>query len=243
MENAAANAAAVLRDARSGLQAHDSAENRRFFAEVFGWMTGGLALTGAVAAYIGVNPILAPMILRDQVLFFGLLGVELLMVVGLVWLVNRLSASAAAGLFLFYSALNGVTMSVIFLAYAQSTIASAFFVTAGTFAVMSAYGYATQTDLTRVGNLCLMALIGIIIASVVNFFLHSRALGWATTYIGVLVFVGLTAYDTQKIRQMELIAVPGSDQERKEAVLGALTLYLDFINLFLDILRIMGRRK
>jgi uncharacterized protein len=134
-------------------------------------------------------------------------------------------------------------MSVIFLIYAKSSIASAFFVTAGTFACMSAYGYATKADLTTMGNLCFMGLVGIVIASLVNLYFQNPAVLWATTYIGVLVFVGLTAYGTQKLKQLDLLLTPGSDEEEKESIVGALTLYLDFINLFLDILRIMGRKR
>ena len=179
----------------------------------------------------------------NRMVFFLLLGIELLLVIGLVSVVHSLSATSAAILFVLYAFLNGVTTSLIFLIYAKASIASAFFVTAGTFGVMSAYGYFTKTDLTSMGNLCGMALMGLVLASFVNLFFMNAAVLWVTTYLGVFVFVGLTAYDTQKIKQMDLLVAPGSDDERKEAVIGALTLYLDFVNLFLDILRIMGSRK
>jgi FtsH-binding integral membrane protein len=135
-----------------------------------------------------------------------------------------------------------VSLSVIYISYTATTIASAFFVTAGTFGVMSAYGYITKKDLTSIGNLCFMALIGFILATVVNIFLRSEALMWVTTYAGILIFVGLTAYDTQKIKRMSQTSM---DEESftKAAILGALALYLDFINLFLMILRVMGRRR
>ena len=241
--SSAKDAVSVLKDAHWGLHAHDSAENRSFFASVYLWMTIGLSLTGAVAAYIALNPAIGMVILGNHLLFYLLVGVELLLVIALVSVIQSLSPSMAAGVFLFYAVLNGLTMSVIFLVYTKASIASAFLVTAGTFGVMSLYGYVTKTDLTSLGNLCLMALLGLILASLVNLYFKNSAVLWVTTYLGVLVFVGLTAYDTQKIKQMDLLVAPGSEEEGREAVLGALTLYLDFVNLFLDILRIMGSRK
>ena len=154
-----------------------------------------------------------------------------------------MNASMAIGLFLLYSALNGLTMSIIFLIYTSASIASTFFITAGTFGVMSAYGYFTKKDLTSIGNIAFMGLIGIIIASIVNIFLQSPMLYWAVTYIGVLVFVGLTAYDTQKIKKMSLEMDIESEEGSKGAVMGALALYLDFINMFIFMLRIFGQRK
>ena len=152
----------------------------------------------------------------------------------------RMSAQTAMITFLGYAALNGLTFSFIFIAYTQSSIASAFLVTAGTFGAMSVYGYTTKKDLTSWGGFFFMGLIGIIIASFVNMFLQSPMIYWLTTYAGVLVFVGLTAYDTQKIKEMNILGNEGTDEDTKEAISGALRLYLDFINLFLMILRIMG---
>ena len=152
----------------------------------------------------------------------------------------RMSAQTAMITFLGYAALNGLTFSFIFIAYTQSSIASAFLVTAGTFGAMSVYGYTTKKDLTSWGGFFFMGLIGIIIASFVNMFLQSPMIYWLTTYAGVLVFVGLTAYDTQKIKEMNVLGNEGTDEDTKEAISGALRLYLDFINLFLMILRIMG---
>ena len=243
MSGSATDVASVLKDAHWGLHAHDSTENRDFIVSVYRWMTIGLAITGGVAAYVGNNPALLMLLAANRMVFFLLLGIELLLVIGLVSVVHSLSATSAAILFVLYAFLNGVTTSLIFLIYAKASIASAFFVTAGTFGVMSAYGYFTKTDLTSMGNLCGMALMGLVLASFVNLFFMNAAVLWVTTYLGVFVFVGLTAYDTQKIKQMDLLVAPGSDDERKEAVIGALTLYLDFVNLFLDILRIMGSRK
>ena len=164
---------------------------------------------------------------------------------GLVWAISssvtRYSLSTLSVLFMIYSILTGVTFSIYFLVFTAESIASTFFVTAGTFAVMSLYGYLTKADLTKLGNLAFMALIGILLASVVNFFLHSEALYWGITYIGVLVFVGLIAYDTQKIKA--LATLENNEHTQKLAICGALSLYLDFINLFLMLLRIMGRRK
>ena len=139
--------------------------------------------------------------------------------------------------------MSGVTLSVIFLIYTRGSIASTFFMTAGMFGLMSAYGYMTKTDLTSMGNFCMMGLLGIILASVVNWFVQSTAVEMATSYLGILIFVGLTAYDTQKIKAMNIIGNAGNDEDSKEAISGALTLYLDFINLFLSLLRATGRRR
>jgi len=139
--------------------------------------------------------------------------------------------------------LNGVTLSAIFIVFTEESLASTFYVTTGTFGVMSIYGYSTKSDLTRLGNLLFMGLIGLIISSVVNLFFHNELLYWITTYVGVLLFVGLTAYDTQKIKKMNIIGNEGTEEDKKEAIMGALTLYLDFINLFLYLLRIFGKKK
>ena len=157
--------------------------------------------------------------------------------------INRIQASTAFLLFFVYSALTGLTLSVIFLAYTRASIASTFFVTAGTFAVMSFYGYTTQRDLTSWGSFLFMGLVGIILASLVNIFLHSETIYWVVTYAGILIFVGLTAYDTQTLKAMAQAGFADEETERKSAVMGALRLYLDFINLFLMLLRVMGERR
>jgi len=157
--------------------------------------------------------------------------------------ISRMQSSTGILLFFLYSALNGLTLSVIFLAYTRASIANTFFVTAGTFGAMSFYGYTTQRDLTSWGSFLFMGLIGIILASVVNIFLRNEMVYWVVTYAGVLIFVGLTAYDTQKLKAMAMAGFADEETERKTAVLGALTLYLDFINLFLMLLRIMGSRR
>jgi len=218
-------------------------EERHFMTQVFGWMCAGLAITGGVAAWVASTPALAHMVIQNRLVFFGLIIFQLILVFRLAGVVqSTMSASAAIVTFLFYAALNGLTLSVIFLAYTSSSIATAFFVTAGTFGIMSLYGYFTHTDLTGLGTMCFMALIGLVIASVVNLWFRNPTVMWITTYAGVLIFIGLTAYDTQKIKQLYRGDEDG-EQEEKEAISGALALYLDFINLFLNILRIMGDRR
>lgn len=176
--------------------------------------------------------------------FLGVLIAEFGLVFYMSARINRISFTTATILFIVYSILNGVTMSMLFLIYTMSSIATTFFVTAGTFGAMALFGYATKKDLTRIGNLCIMGVIGLIIASLVNMFLHNSMMDLIISYVGVLLFVGLTAYDSQKIKQM----LSGEDIEvnettQKIALMGALTLYLDFINLFLYLLRILGDRK
>lgn len=214
-----------------------------FMSKVYSWMSGGLAITGLIAMWIASDENLMYSIVSNRLLFFGLIIGEIFLVGYLIARINKISAQTAALIFTGYAALNGLTLSVVFMAYTSASIASTFFVTAGTFAVMSAYGYYTKKDLTSWGNLLFMGLIGVIIASVVNFFMQSTMLYWLITYVGVFVFVGLTAYDTQKIKNMSTANDIGSEGEAKSAIVGALMLYLDFINLFLLLLRVMGDRK
>lgn len=218
-------------------------EQANFMSKVFGWMGAALVITGFVALYTASTPALIEPIIGNKFFFYGLLLAEILCVGYLVGVINKISAQTATLLFLGYAALNGLTFSVIFLVFTMDSIASTFFITAGTFGVMSAYGYYTKKDLTSWGSLLYMALIGLIIATIVNFFFHNEIFYWITTYAGVLIFVGLTAYDTQKIKNMNIIGNAGTEEDQKEAVMGALTLYLDFINLFLFLLRIFGNRK
>jgi FtsH-binding integral membrane protein len=214
-----------------------------FIRRVYNWMGLGLALTAFVALYTASNHYLVSLIFNNSLIFFGLIIGELALVLILSAAIGRMQSSTGMMLFFLYSALNGLTLSVIFLAYTRASIANTFFVTAGTFGVMSFYGYTTQRDLTSWGSFLFMGLIGIILASVVNLFLHSEAVYWVVTYVGVLVFVGLTAYDTQKLKEIAAAGFADEEEGRKVAVLGALTLYLDFINLFLMLLRIMGSRR
>jgi FtsH-binding integral membrane protein len=214
-----------------------------FMSKVYTWMSGGLAITGLIAMWVASIEGIGLMIQENMMLFYGLFIGEILLVGYLIARINKMSAQTAALIFTGYAALNGLTLSVVFLVYELGSIGSTFFVTAGTFGVMSAYGYYTKKDLTSWGNLLFMALIGFIIASVVNFFMQSEMLYWLITYAGVLIFVGLTAYDTQKIKRMSTANELGSEGETKTAIVGALMLYLDFINLFLLLLRVMGDRK
>lgn len=220
-----------------------AAERQRFMVKVYNWMTAGLATTGAMAFYVANNETMLRLIVQNKILFFLLIVAQLGLVFYLSAAAHKMTPSQATGTFILYAGLNGVTFSFIFLAYTASSIASAFIVTAGTFGAMSLYGYTTQKDLTSWGSFLFMGLIGIIIASLVNMFLNNPTIGWITTYAGVLIFVGLTAYDTQKIKMMNVLGNEGTPEDHKESIIGALTLYLDFINLFLMILRIMGDRR
>ncbi|MEB5921255.1 Bax inhibitor-1/YccA family protein [Franconibacter daqui] len=221
---------------RAGLQT--------FMAQVYGWMTCGLLLTAFVAWYAANTPAVMMYVFSSRITFFGLIIAQLAVVFVLSGLVHRLSPAVATALFMLYSALTGLTLASIFLVYTYASIASTFVVTAGMFGAMSLYGYTTKRDLSGFGNMLFMALIGILIASLVNFWLKSTALMWAVTYIGVIVFVGLTAYDTQKLKNLGAeIDVNDRGHLRKYSILGALTLYLDFINLFLMLLRIFGNRR
>jgi FtsH-binding integral membrane protein len=213
-----------------------------FIRRVYNWMGLGLALTAIVAYYTAASPTLTRLILGNQLIFFALIIGQLGLVIGLSAAIDRLAPTTATLLFFLYAGLTGLTLSVVFLAYTQSSIASTFFVTAGTFGITSIYGYTTKRDLTSWGSFFFMGLVGIILASLVNFWLQSEAIYWVTTYIGIIVFVGLTAYDTQAIKNMAAAGFTDAASESKAAVIGALRLYLDFINLFLMLLRLMGYR-
>jgi FtsH-binding integral membrane protein len=218
-------------------------ENAAFIRKVYLFMAAGLGATALAALAVASNATLNRLILKTPFLYLALILVELVMVASFSWLARRLSAVGAGLLFFSYAIMNGLTLSVIFLVFTRSSIAAAFFTTAGTFGVMSVYGYTTRRDLTSVGNFMFMGLCGIVLASLVNIFLRSPAIYWVTTFAGVLVFVGLTAYDTQKIVRLNVIGNAGTDEDHKEAIHGALVLYLDFINLFLYLLRLFGRRR
>lgn len=215
-----------------------------FIRSVYNWMAIGLALTGFVAFFVSNSQTMMRLIFGNQIIFFGLIIGELALVFTISARVQRMRASTATSLFVLYAALNGATLSAIFLIYTRSSITSTFFICAATFVVSSIYGMATKRDLTSMGQFMFMGLIGIVIASVVNLFIRSSGVSLIVSYIGVIVFVGLTAYDTQKLRTMALSQPDGLDDGtiRKGAILGALTLYLDFINLFLMLLRILGNR-
>lgn len=216
---------------------------RAFVAKVYGWMMAGLMVTGIVALLTINTPALLELILSSRWTFLGLVFGQLGLVIWLSARVEKMSASTATLVFVAYSALTGLTLSLVFLLYTAASLATTFFVTAGTFGAMSAYGYITKRDLTSFGSFLMMGLIGVVLASVVNLFLNNETVYWITTYVGILVFVGLTAYDTQKIKEMSGIVSQGEEAEQKGAIMGALRLYLDFINLFLLLLRVMGNRK
>lgn len=218
-------------------------EQQRFMTKVYGWMTFALFITGIVAANTATSPQLINFIFGNQIVFIGLIVAELLLVGSLASMIKKMSAQTAIFVFIIYAALNGLTLSAVFLMFTAESLGTTFFITAGTFGFMSLYGYFTKSDLSKWGNLLFMGLIGLIIASLANLFFQNEMIYWITTYAGVLIFVGLTAYDTQKIKQMNIIGNEGTDEDKKEAIMGALTLYLDFINLFLYLLRIFGRRK
>lgn len=213
-------------------------------SKVYIWMTMALAMTGLTAFYVANNEALLYAIVTNSILFYGLIIAEFALVMVLSARIMKMSFPVAGLLFAAYSIVNGVTLSTIFLAYSMESIANAFFVTAGTFGAMSLFGLFTKRDLSTVGRFLYMMLIGLIIATIVNIFLASSILSWATTFIGVIVFSGLTAYDTQKMKVLLTeFQHTGESNLLKIALLCSLSLYLDFINLFLYMLRIFGDRK
>jgi len=218
-------------------------EQANFIAKVYGWMCAALIATGLTAWYVAQTEEIIMALVSNKLLFYGLLIGEVLLVGYISKAMFSINVNLAKGLFFLYAIANGLTLSLIFVIFTASSIASTFFITAGTFAVMSAYGYFTKSDLTSMGKILMMGVIGILIASIVNIFANSTMLHWIIPYVGVFVFTGLVAYDTQKIKEMNVIGNEGTDEDTKESLLGALTLYLDFINLFLFILRIFGDRK
>ena len=226
-------------DKRAGNQALPA-----LMRKVYIWMTLALTITGVVSFGIASSPSLIYSLFSHGSTLIILCVAELALVWWLSSSINKLSLATATGLFIVYSVLNGVTLSGIFLAYTESSIANVFFITAATFGVMALYGYTTKSDLTSWGKILFMALIGIILATIVNIFVGSSMLDMIISYAGVLIFVGLTAYDTQKIKTiLSENASDMSEGSQKMALLGALTLYLDFINLFIYLLRILGKRN
>ncbi len=220
-----------------------AAEQQRFMVRVYNWMTAGLAITGFMAFYVSSNETIMNIIFGNPIMPIVLMIAQIGLVFWLASRVMQMSVSQATGVFMLYAGLTGITFSFIFVVYTSASITSTFLVTAGTFGAMSLYGYTTKKDLTSWGSFLFMGLIGIIIASVVNIFMQSSMMHMIITYAGVLIFVGLTAYDTQKIKEMNILGNEGTDEDTKEAIRGALTLYLDFINLFLMLLRLMGDRR
>lgn len=221
----------------------DSALQQRFITRVYGWMGLGLLLTGMVAMYTASSQAMLSVILGNRMVFYGLILAEIAVVFGLSMWVKNMSPTAATAAFLGYSALNGLTFSVIFLVYTSASIASTFVICAGMFGAMAAYGALTKRDLTSVGSFMFMGLVGIVIASVVNIWLRSAMVSWVTAFLGVIIFTGLTAYDAQKVKDIGASLETDDDNAKRAGIMGALSLYLDFINLFLSLLRLFGNRR
>jgi FtsH-binding integral membrane protein len=211
---------------------------------VYAWMTLGLFITAGIAAFVSATP-LFQVLTGQPFIFFGLLILELALVIGLSWGIKRISTTTAISLFLLYAALNGLTLSTLFVAYSLGSIAFTFIASAAMFGAMSIIGYITKIDLSKMGTFLWMGLIGLVIAMIVNIFWANSALGWIVTFAGILLFLGLTVFDTQRIKRMTATALQQGDEniEAHIGILGALSLYLDFINLFLFLLRLTGRRQ
>lgn len=218
-------------------------ESRKFLLNVYNWMAMGLALTAIIAYGISTSETLLGVIFSNRILFWGIIILQFGVVILLSAAINKIPVVIAIGSFFLYAALTGLTLSAIFVLYTSSSIASTFLICSLMFGSVSVFGYITKMDLSRFGTFMFMGLIGIVIASIVNIFLKSTMMYWIISYAGVVIFVGLTAWDTQKLKRMSQEVSFDSEQGKKTAVLGALTLYLDFINMFLFLLRIMGSRK
>lgn len=223
--------------------ARPDAARATLLRSVYLWMTMALALTALTAYTVAGSERLLQAVFSSRALFFGLIIGELVLVVVLAANILRMSFLTATLMFIAYSVVNGATLSILFLTYDLGSIGLTFLVTAGMFGSMSLYGFLTGRDLSSWGNLLLAALVGIVIATIANLFLKSDALMWIVTYIGILLFVGLTAYDTQRIKRMIYSGAAVDETMQKLALLGALSLYLDFINLFLYLLRLLGNRR
>lgn len=216
---------------------------RSFLSQVYFWMAMGLALTGSVAGWMALNPSLIVAFSRNMGLFFMTALVQLGIVIWLSSQIMNISLLTATIGFGIYATLNGVIFSSIFLIYTGASIATTFFATAGMFGVISLYGFTTKRDLSSAGNLAFMMLIGLILASLINLFFKSPVFYWILTYVGIGIFTVLTAYETQKLKMIHQQGFQSGETLKKIALSGALSLYLDFINLFLLLLRIMGRRR
>jgi FtsH-binding integral membrane protein len=217
-------------------------EDSGFLQRVFLWMFVGLAITGGVAAAIGSNDQLLTDITESPGIIIGVIVVQLAIVFGISFAINRISVGLATVLFLIYSATVGITFAFIFELYTTQSIFTTFLITAGMFGALAVWGAITDADLSKVGSIAFMALIGLILATIVNIFWANSTLYWITTYAGVAIFAALTAYDMQKLKQIGEQGLTG-EAEGRAAILGALTLYLDFINLFLFLLRIFGQQR
>ncbi len=218
------------------------ASERSFMSQVYLWMALGLGITATVAMGLAANPSTVVGLSRGGLIFILMLA-QIGIVVWLSAAIGRISVTTATIGFSIYATLNGVIFSTLFLVYTGASIASTFITTAATFAAVSVYGFVTKKDLTSIGSFLFMALIGLIIASVVNMFIKSSGFDLILSYVGVFIFIGLTAYDTQQLKHIHEQGVGAGEALQKVSLMGALRLYLDFINLFLLLLRIMGRRR
>ena len=212
-----------------------------FLTKVYGWMCIGLGITAVVAFLVAGSPALVRSLVTNQLVFFALVLVELGLVFFLSARVQSLTPATAAGLFVAYSALNGVTLSMILLAYTGASVATTFVVTSGMFGALAFFGTTTSRSLAGAGQFFFMGLIGLVLASIVGMFWHSDGFQFVLSFIGVIVFTGLAAYDAQRLKAMALTTPEG--QLGSYAIVGALTLYLDFINIFLFLLRLIGSRR
>ena len=218
-------------------------DQQRFISKVYGWMAGALAITGLTAWWAASNYDLMLFFANNRgVLIFMFIG-QILLVGSLAGWINKMSSQVAMLIFIIYAVLTGFIFSTLFLVYTSGSLATTFLITGGMFAVMSIYGWTTGKDLTKFGSLLFMLLIGLILASIINIILGSTMLYWIATYVGIFIFTGLIAYDTQKLKNMGAYVQEGTEEHRKGAIMGALSLYLDFINLFLMLLRIFGSRR
>ncbi len=227
-----------------GVADKSAALTNAYLRSVYNWMAAGLMVTALMAYAVVSVPALSGIVFSSKWTFYGLIIAQVALVFTISGAIQRLSAGAATGIFLLYSALNGATLSVLLLVYTSTSVFQAFFTASGMFVAMSVYGLMTKRDLTSIGSFCMMGLFGIIIASIVNLIWPSGMMNFIISCVGVVVFLGLTAYDTQRIRAFGENAPEGdATAMRRGVILGALTLYLDFINLFIMLLRLMGDRR
>ncbi len=230
-------------DPKAIARPQDQAAESNFISSVYLWMSLGLVISAFASLWLLSQPVLMKALFTNSLLFFGIIIAEFALVVWLSAAALKMNDSLATILFCGYSFLNGITLTSIFIIYTGVSVLSTFAITAGTFFFFSLYGLTTKKDLTSVGSLAMMGLFGVIIASVVNIFLKSPVLMWVATFVGIAVFLGLIAYDTQKLKAIHAMGFQDNQMRKKTAILGALTLYLDFINLFLLLLRIFGKRR
>lgn len=218
-------------------------ETRRFFVKVYAWMFLGLLISGLTGMFVASDSLLLEIILSNFFIFIGLLVGELILIFSLLWLIKRISSKLAIFMFLLYCFMSGLTLSVVFLVYTLESITLTFFITAGMFGAMSIYGYFSKKDLTKIGQILIMALFGLIIASLANLYFRNTFTDYVISFVGIIIFLGLTAYDTQKIRRSNIIGNEGTPEDIKESIIGAVHLYLDFVNLFLKLLRLVGKKR